>query len=115
LRQLSCNTCINRGLKPAHSSHQPLVDYYNKYSNIYTGQPVTMQRFLLYCDPFSGQQPSCQALFSVPVVIAIGLQIGFLLAELVAMAHVAQPDLTKVRPELQPTRYLEFGSEYNRG
>ena len=55
MRQLSCNACINRGLKPAHSSHQPLVDYCNKYSNIYTGQPVATQRFLLYCDPLSGQ------------------------------------------------------------
>ena len=55
MRQLSCNACINRGLKPAHSTHQPLVDYYNKYSNVYTRQPVAMQRFLLYCDPFSGQ------------------------------------------------------------
>ena len=59
--QLSCDACINRGLKPAHSTHQPLVDYCNKYSNIYIGQPVATQRSLSYCDPFSGQQYSSQS------------------------------------------------------
>jgi hypothetical protein len=43
---------IYRGLKPTHSTHQPEVDYCNKYSNFYSGQTVAMQRFLSYYDPF---------------------------------------------------------------
>ena len=48
--------CIYRGLKPTYSTHQPSVDYCNKYNYLYTGRPIAPQRFLLHCDPFSGQQ-----------------------------------------------------------
>ena len=42
---------IYRGLKPTHSTYQPLVDYCNKYSSFYTGQSVAIQQSLLNCDP----------------------------------------------------------------
>ena len=54
--------CINRGLKPTHSTHQPEVDYCNKYSNLYSRQPVTTQRFLSYCDP--SFRPTLRLLYS---------------------------------------------------
>ena len=94
-------TCINRGLKPAHSSDQPLVDYCNKYSNIYTGQPVATQRFLLYCDPFSSQHLPLkitngfitQLLAEIHLIIVVQIQDSgcFLIAVLVSADPTHKP------------------------
>ena len=39
--------CIYRGLKPAYSTYQPLIDFCNNYNNLYIALPIATQRFLL--------------------------------------------------------------------